>query len=29
MPLVILSGLWLWVKPRVKRWLGLAPPRRY
>ena len=25
MPLVILSGLWLWLKPRVRRWLGLAP----
>ena len=28
MPLVILSGLWLWLKPRVKRWLGLAPQYR-
>jgi hypothetical protein len=26
MPLVILSGLWLWLKPRIRRWLGLAPP---
>jgi len=25
MPLVILSGLWLWLKPRIRRWLGLAP----
>ena len=21
MPVVILSGLWLWLKPRIKRWL--------
>jgi hypothetical protein len=28
MPLVILSGLWLWLKPRIKRWLGLVPPVR-
>jgi hypothetical protein len=27
MPVVILSGFWLWLKPRVKRWLGLAPAR--
>jgi hypothetical protein len=27
MPLVILSGLWLWLKPRIKRWLGLVPQR--
>ena len=25
MPLVILSGLWLWQKPRIRRWLGLTP----
>jgi hypothetical protein len=25
MPLVILTGLWLWLKPRIKRWLRLAP----
>lgn len=25
MPLVILSGLWLWLKPRIRRWLGLVP----
>jgi hypothetical protein len=23
MPLVVLSGSWLWLKPRIKRWLGL------
>jgi hypothetical protein len=28
MPLVILSGLWLWLKPRVKRWLGSVPQYR-
>jgi hypothetical protein len=28
MPLVILSGLWLWLKPRIRRWLGLVPLRR-
>lgn len=28
MPLVILSGLWLWLKPRIKRRLGLVPPGR-
>jgi hypothetical protein len=22
MPLVILSGLWLWLKPRIRRWFG-------
>jgi hypothetical protein len=21
MPLVILTGLWLWLKPRIRRWL--------
>jgi hypothetical protein len=24
MPLVILTGLWLWLKPRIRRWLGLV-----
>lgn len=28
MPLVILSGLWLWLKPRIRRWLGVVPPGR-
>jgi hypothetical protein len=28
MPLVILSGLWLWLKPRIRRWLGLVQPVR-
>ncbi len=28
MPLVILSGLWLWLKPRIRRWLGLVPSGR-
>lgn len=27
MPLVILTGLWLWLKPRIKRLLGLVPQR--
>ena len=28
MPLVIASGLWLWLKPRIRRWLGLVPAGR-
>ena len=29
MPLVILTGFWLWLKPRIRRWLGLVPPGRH
>lgn len=28
MPLVVLSGLWLWLKPKIRRRLGLVPPGR-
>lgn len=27
MPVVILTGLWLWLKPRIKRWLFPIPQR--
>jgi hypothetical protein len=27
MPLVVLSGLWLWLKPRIRHWLGSVPSR--